>query len=262
MQKSTEVHLEASNEGIFRITLNRPQRLNALGIGVVAALRQAIAGAVSQRARVLIVRGAGRAFCAGADLKERRSMPESARYEHNRAINAAVQELAEVPMPSIAMINGHAMGGGCEIALACDLRYAAVDAQIGLTEARIGAMPGAGGTQRLPRLIGPARALELMLTGEPINGERAEQIGLVQAATQSDQLEEHVNRIADLLVSRSPSGAVTMKRLVYAGLGMSLAEGIAQEGLALRELLQSDDYREGLSAFHEKRKPRFAAEGW
>ena len=114
------------------------------------------------------------------------------RHAHNRAINAAADALAAAPMPTIAAINGLALGGGCEIALACDLRYAADDAQIGLTEARIGAIPGAGGTQRLPRVIGAARALEMMLTGEPVTGRRAAEIGLVHAAVASAELDGHV----------------------------------------------------------------------
>jgi enoyl-CoA hydratase/carnithine racemase len=249
--------IERSGAGIVQIRLNRPERLNALGMDMVEALQAAIAGAIADRARVLLVRGTGRAFCAGADLKERRTMSEAARVKHNRAINAAVDALAAAPMPTICVINGLAMGGGCEIALACDLRYAAEDAQIGLTEARIGAIPGAGGTQRMPRVIGASRALELMLTGEPITGKRAEEIGLVNGAVAADKLDAHVMRIATVLASRSPTGAQTIKRLVYRGLEMTLADGLAQEVLALREILASSDYAEGLAAFAEKRQPRF-----
>lgn len=184
-------------------------------------------------------------------------MDEAARARHNRAINAAVNALADAPMPTIAVINGLALGGGCEIALACDLRYAAEDAQIGLTEARIGAIPGAGGTQRLPRAVGASRALELMLTGEPIAGRRAEEIGLVNAAVSADRLDAHAMRVAALLASRSPTGARAAKRLVYRGLETTLAEGLEMEGEALREILASPDYAEGLAAFAEKRLPRF-----
>jgi enoyl-CoA hydratase/carnithine racemase len=251
------VVVEQSGEGIVQVRLNRPERLNALGMDMVEALRAAIADAIADRARVLLVRGTGRAFCAGADLKARRTMDEAARVRHNRAINSAVDALAAAPMPTICIINGLAMGGGCEIALACDLRYAAEDAQIGLTEARIGAIPGAGGTQRMPRVIGASRALELMLTGEPITGKRAEEIGLVNGAVAADKLEAHVMRIATVLASRSPTGAQSIKRLVYRCLEMPLADALAQEGLALREILASSDYAEGLAAFAEKRQPRF-----
>lgn len=251
------VVVERSGEGIVQIRLNRPERLNALGMDMVEALQSAIADAIADCARVVLVRGTGRAFCAGADLKERRTMDEAARVRHNRAINAAVDALAAAPMPTIAVINGLAMGGGGEIALACDLRYAAEDTQIGLTEARIGAIPGAGGTQRMPRVIGASRALELILTGEPVTGKRAEEIGLVNGAVPADKLDAHVMRIATVLASRSPTGAQTTKRLVYRGLEMTLADGLVQEGLALREILASPDYAEGLAAFAEKRQPRF-----
>lgn len=249
--------IEQNGQGIVQIRLNRPERLNALGMDMVEALQAAITDAIADRARVLLVRGTGRAFCAGADLKERQAMGEAARAKHNRAINAAVDALAAAPMPTVCVINGLAMGGGCEIALACDLRYAAEDAQIGLTEARIGAIPGAGGTQRMPRVIGASWALELMLTGEPITGKRAWEIGLVNGAVPADKLDAHVTRIATVLASRSPIGAQTIKRLVYRGLEMTLASGLAQEGVALREILVSSDYAEGLAAFAEKRQPHF-----
>jgi len=249
--------IEQSGEGIVQIRLNRPERLNALGVDMVDALERAIADAVARRARVLLVRGTGRAFCAGADLKERRTMDERARVQHNRKINAAVDALGAAPMPTIAVINGLALGGGCEIAIACDLRISSEDVQIGLTEARIGAIPGAGGTQRLPRLIGAARALEMILTGEPIAAKRAAEIGLVNAVVPGDALDEHAQRLAAVLASRSPGGAQTVKRLVYRGLELPLYQGLAQEHEALKQILASADYAEGLAAFAEKRQPRF-----
>jgi len=257
MQSESGVAVERTGEGIVQIRLNRPERLNALGVDMVAALESAVREAVSARARVLLVRGTGRAFCAGADLKERRTMDEAARVNHNRMINAAVDAIGAAPMPTIAVINGLALGGGCEIAIACDLRIASEDAQIGLTEARIGAIPGAGGTQRLPRLIGAARALEMILTGEPIAARRAAEIGLVNAVVPGDALDEHAQRLATLLASRSPSGAQTAKRLVYRGLEVPLDDGLAQERAALKQILTSSDYAEGLAAFAEKRQPRF-----
>ena len=257
MQSESGIAVDKSPEGVVQIRLNRPERMNALGVDMTDALLFAIKQAIDNRARVLLVRGTGGAFCAGADLKERRTMDEAARVRHNRAINAAVDALAVAPMPTIALINGLAMGGGCEIALACDLRYIAEDAQIGLTEARIGAIPGAGGTQRMPRVVGASRALELMLTGEPVTGTRAAEIGLVNAALHPEELEAHVDRISKVIASRSPTGAQTIKRLVCRGLEMTLADGLVQEGLALREVLASPDYAEGLAAFAEKRQPRF-----
>ncbi len=259
MQTDSGIVVEKSAEGVVDIRLNRPDRLNALGVDMTNALFAAITEAVAGDARVIVIRGSGRAFCAGADLKERRTMDEAARVKHNRAINAAVDALGAAPMPTVCAINGLALGGGCEIALACDLRYAAEEAQIGLTEARIGAIPGAGGTQRMPRAIGAMRALELILTGEPITGRRAGEIGLITAAVAADQLDAHVMRIATVLASRSPSGARTAKRLIYGGLETTLAEGLKLEAGALRAVLTSADYAEGLAAFAEKRPPRFGA---
>jgi len=257
MQAESGIAVEKNVEGIVQIRLNRPDRLNALGVDMVDDLLKEITDAVAGRARVIVIRGTGRAFCAGADLKERRTMDEPARVKHNRAINAAVDAIGAAPMPTIAAINGLALGGGCEIAIACDLRIAAEDAQIGLTEARLGVIPGAGGTQRLPRLIGAARALEMILTGEPIGARRAAEIGLVNAVVPGDALDEHVQRLAVLLASRSPSGAQTAKRLVYHGLEVALDRGLAQEREALKQILASADYAEGLAAFAEKRQPRF-----
>ena len=207
------VVVEQRGEGIVQIRLNRPDRLNALGVDMVVALERAVSEAIAARARVILVRGTGRAFCAGADLKERRTMDEPARVQHNRQINAAIDALAAAPMPTIAVVNGLALGGGCEIAIACDMRIASEEAQLGLTEARIGAIPGAGGTQRL-HLIGAARALDMILTGEPVSARRAAEIGLVNAVVPGDALDAHAERLAGVLASRSPGGAQTAKRLI------------------------------------------------
>ena len=249
--------VEPRGEGIVQIRLNRPERMNALGVDMTLALDRAVSEAIAARARVILVRGTGRAFCAGADLKERRTMDEPARVLHNRQINAAVDALAAAPMPTIAVINGLALGGGCEIAIACDFRIAAEEAQIGLTEARIGAIPGAGGTQRLPRLIGAARALDMILTGEPVTARRAAEIGLVNAVVAGDALDTHAERLAGVLASRSPSGAETAKRLIYRGLEVPLTDALQLEHAALKDILASADYVEGLAAFAEKRAPQF-----
>lgn len=253
----SSIVVERQGAGVVQIRLNRPDRLNALGVDMVVALERAVTEAIAAHARVILVRGTGRAFCAGADLKERRSMDEAARVQHNRQINAAVDALAAAPMPTIAVVNGLALGGGCEIAIACDFRIASEEAQLGLTEARIGAIPGAGGTQRLPRLIGAARALELILTGEPVTAKRAAEIGLVNAVVSGDALDAYAERLAGVLASRSPDGAQTAKRLIYSGLEVPLGEALLQERAALKNIFTSADYAEGLAAFAEKRPPRF-----
>jgi enoyl-CoA hydratase/carnithine racemase len=245
---------------VLQLRLDRPERLNALGVDMVQALHRAIEEVERSDIRVLLLTGTGRAFCAGADLKARLGMNDDERWSHNRAISAAADALAALAVPTLAAINGIVLGGGCELALACDIRIAAAGAQIGLTESRIGAIPGAGGTQRLPRLIGQSRALEMMLTGEPVSAERAEQIGLVNKVVAADTLDHEALRLADLMAEKSPSAARTLKALVYTSGEAPLAEGMRMEAEAVKRVFASSDYGEGLAAFAEKRPPRFGAE--
>jgi len=254
---SADVVLETLAEGVLQIRLNRPERMNALGFATSQRLHEALKNATAANARVLLVRGTGKAFCAGADLKERREMDAEGRAAHNAAINAFIQALANAPLPTIAVINGAALGGGCEVALACDMRLAANDAMIGLTETRVGAIPGAGATQRLPRQIGSALALELMMTGEPITAARAAEIGLLNAAVPGEMLDEKARALATVVASRSPLGLIEIKRLVYAGFDLPLREGLQREREGLLRVLASNDYAEGLAAFAERRPPRF-----
>ena len=240
------------------IWLNRPERLNALGVEMAAALSAVVNDAVAAGATALVIRAKGRGFCAGADLKERQTMAEAERHAHNRAINAAVNALEATPVPTIAVINGIAMGGGLELALGCDIRIAGESAQLGLTEARIGAIPGAGGTQRLPRLIGISRALDMMYTGEPVTAKKALEIGLVNACIADHELDDAVGRYIAVLGSRSPSAARTLKQVVYEGMQSSLVDGLECERKALRTIFGSPDYAEGLAAFAAKRAPRFS----
>ena len=255
-----DVVIEDIAEGVVQLRLNRPERMNALGYDMSERLHEAVKRIVAAGARVLLVRGTGKAFCAGADLKERRAMEPARRAAHNAVINVFIDALANAPIPTIALVNGAALGGGCELALACDLRIAADNAQIGLTETRIGAIPGAGGTQRLPRYIGVARALELMMTGEPISGARAEEIGLVNYAVHEDALDDKARALACVIASRSPVGLLEIKRLVYDGMTLPLAEGIRREREGLLRVIQKADYAEGLAAFAERRVPKFTGE--
>ena len=257
---SADVVVETLAEGVLQIRLNRPERMNALDLATSQNLHAALKNAVAANTRVLLIRGTGKAFCAGADLKERRGMDAAQRAAHNAAINAFIQALASAPMPTIAVINGFALGGGCEVALACDLRLAASDAMIGLTETRVGAIPGAGATQRLPRQIGSALALELMLTGEPVTAIRAAEMGLLNAAVPAALRDERARALATVVASRSPLGLNEIKRLVYAGFDLPLREGLQREREGLLRVLASNDYAEGLAAFAERRPPRFSGE--
>jgi enoyl-CoA hydratase/carnithine racemase len=254
MDVTCEEHLDGR---ILLLRLNRPASLNALSRSMVAQMRQALAGLAESNARVLLITGTGRGFCTGADLKERATLPEEGKREHNSEIRALTAELAACPVPTIAVLNGVTMGGGCELALACDLRLAATGVQIGLTEARIGAMPGAGGSQRLPRLIGAARALEMMFGGEPIDAAQALDWGLVNQLHPHEGLEEEALKLATLFASRSRRSSMLLKRAVHDGLQGTLDQGLEIERQAVTEILSSRDYQEGLAAFAARRPPVF-----
>ena len=252
-----DILLDSLGDDVFEIRLERPERMNALGVATVAALKQAVADAAAKHARVLLIRGSGRAFCAGADLKERKGMDLAARMAHNAGINDAINAIAGARCVTIAVLNGLALGGGLEMALACDLRIAAAGISIGLTESRVGAFPGAGGTQRLPRLIGASRALQMMFSGEPVTSEYALSIGLVNEVVAPDELTARAHAFAKLLASRSAPAMAAIKRLVYEGMELPLADALRLERAALPEILGSADYAEGLAAFEERRSPRF-----
>lgn len=253
-----ELIVEWPTEKVCVLRLNRPEAFNALSRSLTDALRAAVAALPDTDARVVVLAANGRGFCAGADLKERKTMSDAEKYAHNRAINGLANEIAALPIPTIVAIQGTALGGGMEISLACDLRFAAAGVEVGLTEARVGAIPGAGGTQRLPRLIGTARALEMMLTGEPITAERAADWGLVNAVVAPEALMDRVLGVASVVASRSRRAGALLKDAVYRGVERPVRDGLEIEREAVVEILASDDYREGLAAFAERRQPVFS----
>ena len=252
-----DIFLDSLGDDVFEIRLERPERMNALGVATVAVLQQAVLDAATMRARVLLLRGSGRAFCAGADLKERKGMDLHARMEHNAAINDVINTIAGARFITIAVLNGLALGGGLEMALACDLRIAAAGISLGLTESRVGAFPGASGTPRLPRLVGASRAMQMILGGEPVTSEYALGVGLVNEVGAPEDLQARAHAFATLLASRSAPTMAAIKRLVYQGMEQPLMEGLRLERAALLHILGSADYAEGLAAFEERRVPKF-----
>lgn len=254
---SDEIIFNSLGNDVYEILLNRSERMNALGVATVAALEQAVAEAAASHARVLLLRGSGRAFCTGADLKERKGMDLAARLTHNAAIRSAIDTVAKVRCVTIAVLNGIAVGGGLELALACDLRFAAAGVSLGLTESRVGAFPGAGGSQRLPRLIGASRAMHMMFTGEPVSSDYAHSIGLVNEVVPVEDLQSYTLDFAEKLASRSAPALAAIKQLVYQGMELPLAAALRVERAALPEILGSADYAEGLTAFAERRPPKF-----
>jgi enoyl-CoA hydratase/carnithine racemase len=249
--------LISADGGVATITLNRPDRHNALGSRLVRELGEALDGIEnSADTRVLILTGAGeRAFCSGADLKERAGMNPDERWDHNRAINGYADRLARLQIPTIAAINGLAFGGGLEITLPCDFRLAVEGALFALPETSLGIVPGAGGTQRLPRLVGPTRAKELILTARRLEAGKALEMGLVSRVVPRESLMDEAMAWAREISANSPLALAYAKAAI--DLEATLEEGLRFETAAIGATLQSEDYRIGLAAFADKRKPEF-----
>lgn len=245
------------------VTMNRPEAANALSKGLVAALEKGFERLAQEvkhdpDLRAIVLTGAGeKAFCAGADLKERRAMTLEETWGFLDELNRLANAIAAFPRPVIAAINGAAFGGGLEIALACDLRIAAASAEMGLTEVRLGIIPGMGGTQRLARIASVAAAKELILTGRRINAARAKELGIVSEIVPAAALPEAAARLAGEAALAAPLAVAAAKRAIDNGLELSLADGLALEAACYEEVLASADRNEGLAAFAEKRPPVF-----
>jgi methylglutaconyl-CoA hydratase len=240
------------------ITLCRPEAANALSVALVGELTAAIERlAADGSARAVVVTGAGGVFSAGADLKERRGMSLDQTRGFLDRLNAALNALAALPCPVIAAINGPAFGGGLELALACDLRIAVDAAVFGLVEARLGIIPGAGGTQRLARIVGVARAKELILTGRRFDAAVARALGLVSEVVAPDRLAATVGGLCEEIAACGPLAVAQAKAAIDGGNGLALADGLALERRCYEVTLASADRDEGLRAFAEKRPAVF-----
>ncbi len=240
--------------------LNRPEAMNALSRALRAELEAKVDAVASAEAvRTVILTGAGdKAFCAGADLKERRSMDEDDVRRWLDDLGRTFRKIETSPKVFVAAIDGFAFGGGLELALACDLRVAAPTAQMGLTETRLAIIPGGGGTQRLPRLVGRGRASDLILTGRRIDGAEAFRIGLVERlAAQGQTALEVARQVAGELEGCGPIAVAKAKEAIVAGLDRPLESGLRLEYECYQATLGTEDRLEGLRAFAEKRPPRY-----
>jgi enoyl-CoA hydratase len=244
---------------IARLTINRPEKLNALDRATVLGIDHSLAAAQGDPdVGVLILTGAGdKAFVAGADIGELASQTPVEGEAFARAGQAVFNRLEALGKPSIAAINGYALGGGLELALACTLRVASETARLGLPEVTLGIIPGYGGTQRLGRVVGPGRALELILTGEAIEAREAHRIGLVNRVVPPADLLPAAEALARTLLARGPLALRYALQAVRQGLQMTQAEGLGLEAALFGLACATEDMREGTRAFVEKRKPSF-----
>jgi len=254
-----ETIIHQVEDRIARITINRPEKLNALSHLTIIELDAAIDDAADNQAvRVIVLTGAGdKAFVAGADIAEINTLCPVAAHETSRAGQLLMQKIHGLGKPVIAAINGYALGGGCELAMACTLRIAAQEAKLGLPEISLGIMPGFGGTQRLLRLVGPGAALELALTGTPIDANRAAQLGLVNSVVPASELAATVNKLATRLAASAPIAMQNIIRAINLGGESTLERGLEQEAQLFALCFSTEDMVEGTSAFLEKRKPEF-----
>ncbi len=254
-----ETILYEAADGIVTITLNRPEVHNAMNERMRQELTRCFGDlATSDEARVVVVTGAGeRAFSAGADIREFVEPQVPVRFRESRKRVDFRQAMDRCPQPIIAAIRGYALGGGLELALACDIRLASEDAQLGLTEVNLAIIPGGGGTQRLPRLVGRGRALEMILTGARIDAREAWRIGLVERVVPAADVLAAARELARTLAEKAPVALRYAKEAVVKGLELPLADGLRLENDLATLLRTTEDRVEGAKAFLEKRKPRF-----
>ncbi len=252
------IKVEEAAPGVTVIAFNRPDVANALStqmgrelLDVWSKLRG------DEGLRCVILRGEGKHFQAGADLKERNGMTDEAWAEQHRLFEAMIRAQLACPVPVIAAVQGAAMGGGCEMTLACDFAYAAEGARFGLPEAGLGIIPGLGGTQLLTRAVGPRRAIEVLTTAQPFTAEQAKAWGLVSDVVPADRLMETVLAVASVIAAKAPLSVRGAKRVVHGGQDLDLARAMDLELTVYNHLFTTHDRREGVASFNEKRTPKF-----
>jgi enoyl-CoA hydratase/carnithine racemase len=256
-----ELLIEEKNN-VAMITLNRPKVMNAFNFAMLKALKAQIESLrFNKDIRVVVIIGSGeKAFCAGADLKERATLTPVQVKEFIFTIRNLFTSIEQLNKPVIAAINGIALGGGTELALACDIRIAAETASMGLTETRLAIIPGAGGTQRLPRLIGKGKAKELIFTGRRVDAQEALSIGLVNKVCLKENLLNECMSLSSMICETGPVAIEQAKYAINYGMETDLLTGLAIESNAYWVTIPTQDRLEGLAAFREKRKPVYKGE--
>lgn len=256
LNQFVKVEYEAS---VAVITIDRPP-VNALNTPLLEQLKTVLDDlARKDDVRAVIVTGAGeKAFVAGADIKQFPELNEESGKALTLFGQGVIQQLSDLKAPVICAINGFALGGGCEVALACDIRIAAANAKLGLPEVTLGIIPGYGGTQRLARLVGEGKAKELIFSGEAISAEEAYRIGLVEQLVPAGEALQAAKALAGTIAMRGPVAVQKAKISITQGLGMTLQDGLRMEASLFGELCETEDKNEGAKAFLEKRAPKFA----
>lgn len=254
--------LKLTREGdhILLVTLNRPEASNAMNTQMGLDLMHVFERLQIEQdgLRIVVVTGAGdKAFCAGGDLKQRRGMTDEQWLSQHAIFERMLRAVMSCPLPVMVAVNGAAYGGGCEFVAACDFVYASNSARFALTEVTLGIMPGAGGTQNLPRAMGTRRAMEVILTGSPFTAEQGEAWGLINKVTAPDKLMEETMTTARRIAANAPISVRQAKQSVLRGHQMSIWDGLAFEIEAYNRMVPTEDRREGVLAYNEKRKPNF-----
>jgi enoyl-CoA hydratase/carnithine racemase len=248
-------------DSVAILTLNRPKQLNALNQAVLEELDGHLTDLEKEPdVRAIILRGEGRAFAAGADIAQMKDFSAAEAEHFSKVGGRAIAHLEQMAVPTIALIHGFSLGGGLELALACDIRIAAEGTKFGQPEVTLAVVPGFGGSQRLPRIIGRGRALELLLTGELINAQKALDIGLVTHVVPAEELMTIGLELAAKLCKLAPKALSWVKRAVYDGTELDLSKGLAFESTLFGLSFSTQDQSEGMAAFLEKRRPNFTGE--
>ena len=251
------VNVEVAGSGVATIRLDRP-KMNALNEQVASEIGEAVDElALNEAARAVVVWGGERIFAAGADIKEMETQDPVRMYRYIGRFQDVFTRLEQLPQPSIAAVNGYALGGGCELAMACDFRICAEDSLLGQPEIKLGVIPGAGGTQRLPRLVGPARAKDIIFTGRFVKADEAERIGLVDRVVSSDKVYATAVEMAEELAAGPTVALMAAKQAIHNGLESDIKTGLLIERQAFAALFASEDQKIGMKAFVEKTEAKF-----
>lgn len=256
MNKMKTIKFEVRNN-IATITMNRPEALNALNNDFFSDMELLLDNIrEDNEIKILVITGEGKAFVAGADIAEMVSMDKSKAEKFSSWGQDVFHGLEKLKVPVIAAVNGYALGGGCELAMACDIRVASNKAKFGQPEVSLGLIPGFGGTQRLPRLVGLGNALNLLLTADQISADEALRIGLVQKVTEPEQLMDEVYKLAERILSKGPHSVSLIKKVAHIGLNLDFAKATRLESREFGSLFGNEG-TEGMKAFLEKRKPEW-----